>query len=307
MRSIILIGLSLLSYSSFTQAANSTTPNRAHCVDPIRFDACFKNADNTQAKCVKDAKGDNSTITTCQRKGYETKLNCYLSFCWNKVYSCEYQFLANQLVDSVLDGGGSIPCYPAPDNAPGGCSCNIGKLYHNFTESVRAGLATCNQTQTDASDVKACDCCAFGSAFAAFYAYCPQTDANSVSLSDAINRLHLFEGRLASCVGAYNASTCESKYGFAPPAGNKTLSADSLPSWTGTSPLSTMSGSLTSPPGGPTVTWTAVDDVLIATAAPYNAQNAASTATSAARRGSKIMFEGSWMFLVAASLFGMHV
>jgi hypothetical protein len=87
MKTLTLLAIVLASRLSLTRAdsVNATTPNRRHCIDPVRFDKCFSNAANTQLGCVKAAKGDSTTVTNCQQSGQETKLNCFLSYCWNKV------------------------------------------------------------------------------------------------------------------------------------------------------------------------------------------------------------------------------
>jgi hypothetical protein len=47
-----------------------------------------------------------------------------------QVYSCEYQLQVSDVVSSCLDDPdiNSIPFWPPPDNANGGCNCNIGKI-----------------------------------------------------------------------------------------------------------------------------------------------------------------------------------
>jgi hypothetical protein len=88
----------------------------------------------------------------------------------------------------------------------------------------------------------------------------------------ALDGLHALEA-VHTCANSYSPTDCEAQYGLAPPAGGLFLSVDNLPSWTGTNPLSTLSGSFTSPPGGATITWIAVSHQFTATAAPYNAKN----------------------------------
>lgn len=55
-----------------------------------------------------------------------------LTYMCAQVYTCEYDELVAAMVDMCDVSGGVdtnvIPYYPAPDSAPGSCSCNQGKL-----------------------------------------------------------------------------------------------------------------------------------------------------------------------------------
>jgi hypothetical protein len=87
----------------------------------------------------------------------------------SQVYGCEYQATAILISPLIQSSGGAIPFYPAPDNAPGVCSCNVGKLFENFTAAIKQAPKACDQNL--AGDIQGCNCCTWSAAFAAYVLY----------------------------------------------------------------------------------------------------------------------------------------
>lgn len=86
-----------------------------------------------------------------------------------QVYSCEYQVLVGGLLAEQSDPTTSdIPFWPAPANAPGGCSCNFGDIYQNVTASMDLIQTECPQyVSSGAIALGACQCCAWSAAVSA--------------------------------------------------------------------------------------------------------------------------------------------
>ena len=73
-----------------------------------------------------------------------------------KVYSCGVQELVNLI--SVNNGNAGFPYYPAPDNAPGGCSCNLELVGQVVLEALTAASACLSTYGVGSND--GCLCCA---------------------------------------------------------------------------------------------------------------------------------------------------
>lgn len=98
-----------------------------------------------------------------------------------QAYSCEYQYLVSAYkLQRTVDE--QIPFYPAPDNAPGGCSCNLGEVETNATASVAKVQSTCHQyvTSIGTDDLLTCQCCAWSASVSA-YAVASTTKACSIA------------------------------------------------------------------------------------------------------------------------------
>lgn len=69
-----------------------------------------------------------------------------------QVYTCEYDQLVANAIDSCLTSSGldndGIPYYPAPDSAPGSCSCNQGNVLLT-TMKITAQLDALNGNRTN--------------------------------------------------------------------------------------------------------------------------------------------------------------
>ncbi|KAI9372219.1 hypothetical protein BJX61DRAFT_508189 [Aspergillus egyptiacus] len=161
------------------------------CAAPDEFISCYEDADAWYEEC---------TERTCNARDYEClkdcrcglegeHTRCAATFCWNMAYSCEYQLQTYTAVNSACYDAGplSIPFWPPPDNADGGCSCNIGEL----GTAMERGSQTMQQCIADADlftnipaelepDTHACICCGISSTLSVIPEICPGLDPDVV-------------------------------------------------------------------------------------------------------------------------------
>lgn len=83
------------------------------------------------------------------------------------MHGCEYQNYAHSMLfdcPHVIDTK-ALPFFPAPENAPGICSCNFGAADIETIDVLYNQVATCNKTNDGIRDgigrqlEKACLCC----------------------------------------------------------------------------------------------------------------------------------------------------
>lgn len=176
----------------------------AKCYDKAddSYTSCItNNCAGGSTSCVKSCNGDRDCIAKqCPNLGIDCinvcecirsrdQIDCTASSCWNQVrsrtnnitwsgqltivssqvYSCEYQVLAEDLLNNCIKQHlEDIPFWPPPDNAPGGCSCNFGKAdkqelqISNYIETCANNMTNLNQ-MSDVDDMtnysQACMCC----------------------------------------------------------------------------------------------------------------------------------------------------
>ena len=88
-----------------------------------------------------------------------------------QIYGCEYQSVVAQYFDLCPLAAAPVPYWPAPDNAPGGCSCNTGEVLEAYIAAEAQSVA-CLQNATSMTNTNnleyiskmdtACGCCATG-------------------------------------------------------------------------------------------------------------------------------------------------
>jgi hypothetical protein len=112
-----------------------------------------------------------------------------------------------------------------------------------------------------------------------FYGICPDTSTDGLGVETFDSTIGDYESEAASCAGL-TADLCAS-YGFWSADNGTFLDPDNLPA-TGTQALSTTAGpsSLTTPPAGATITWTALNQTFTVTASAYDAKNVAAGSTA---------------------------
>ncbi|KAF7624840.1 hypothetical protein AFLA_001720 [Aspergillus flavus NRRL3357] len=135
------------------EAADMRYRDASNCVDPESFMSCRHRARESRIDCVskrcyvaedpciKVCDGDDTCMREkcnalqnechrpCECAEAQDIIDCTATSCWNEVYSCEYGVSVSGLVYSCPDVNlDQIPFWPAPDNAPSGCVCNVGKI-----------------------------------------------------------------------------------------------------------------------------------------------------------------------------------
>ncbi|KAJ4115402.1 hypothetical protein NW768_011254 [Fusarium equiseti] len=266
----ILRVVSLLTIISPISAAKYGYIESKDCVDPSGYEQCYKSKDAERNDCItNNCKNQNiDCINVCDCVFNLDVIDCALTHCWNKVYSCEYQ-------NTVLELGGvcidekfeNIPFFPAPDNAPDACSCNLGKVVTSLNRAVEE-LDTCIERNQDTWDslsidehevfIKACKCCTSSGILSSFWDICPDTKPSLLGADEYWNALISKDEDYPQC-GDYNdVYSCAKDLKFTPPGKDKSANfygPGELPK-NGTKTLSNMEGSITSPLSGATFTWT---------------------------------------------------
>ncbi|KAG9529066.1 hypothetical protein KCU93_g3867, partial [Aureobasidium melanogenum] len=141
------------------------------CAAPKEMQTCW------QAQNYTDEYLDNSC------SGLQNRVDCALTNCWNRVYSCDYQQLLLAYNETCNDPDPDsntpalqLPFYPAPADAAGECSCNL-QTVRDRSESVFEGFQTClqkvHEEDGDVDDdddqysylgkpAPQCNCCIYG-------------------------------------------------------------------------------------------------------------------------------------------------
>ncbi|KAK6000704.1 hypothetical protein QM012_003429 [Aureobasidium pullulans] len=250
--------------------------------------------------------------------GLQNRIECALTNCWNRVYSCDYQQLLLAYNETCPDQGPSaksptleLPFYPPPADAAGECSCNL-KTVSESLESPFDGFQTCLQkvhqedgVTDDENDqytyfgkpAPQCDCCVYGAVAAALWDTCPSQNPGFIAL-DTVKQLYIDTAiiagniTLAECPSILsNKSFSCSDYGFANYGKNASDYAKPTPLHSATGTWSEVNGILTSPVSGPTYTWTAWNTTVTITAASVEA--VATRSASATGKGSGAATSGS--------------
>ncbi|RYP88464.1 hypothetical protein DL770_004628 [Monosporascus sp. CRB-9-2] len=216
------------------------------CVDRSGMEQCYEEADEAWTDCInencKDQNIDCHNVCSCIQT--MDMIDCAGRHCWNQVYSCEYQLTAGDIGTFCLNPKfDAIPFYPPPDNAPGSCSCNMGKIITSLYRSLDE-LDTCG---------------AHGEEIVGqFWEVCPNTDPSLLGADEIYQSLVVQDENWPQCAEYMEAFPCGSTLGFTPPGGD-----DSGPFYepgnfppNGTATTSNIAGSITSPVSGAKYTWT---------------------------------------------------
>lgn len=160
-----LYGLFLAGLASLAVAADVTLTSSG-CADASGFEKCQASANKDTSSCIAQARHDNSQVEllACGCQDYVDNFNCYAAFCWNRVWECEYQeYMVSYFMNCNI-AKQPVPYFPAPKNAPGACSCNVGQVYLNIQDVIQQ-TATCSNA-ADSGDagnnlqqIEGCNCC----------------------------------------------------------------------------------------------------------------------------------------------------
>ncbi|KAF2163546.1 hypothetical protein M409DRAFT_26159 [Zasmidium cellare ATCC 36951] len=236
------LALSLL-FAIVSAAPNYTIPVE-RCISPNGFNSCQSQVNSVAQNCESTAGGDQDKIAACAQVATEFTLNCVYEDCWNIVYSCEVQELASLVAQNF--GASNLLYYPAPDNAPGRCSCNL-ELVEEVVVGLLASLGNC--TNSHADNLDGCTCCAQSGAYAGLYEVCPSVDPKILlqTLPGIDTLLGTYDPQFANCGPNLQNLDCVKDLGY-PDLNSASLSyLTALPSSTGTASYSDLSGELSSP------------------------------------------------------------
>ncbi|KIM94371.1 hypothetical protein OIDMADRAFT_60701 [Oidiodendron maius Zn] len=257
----------------------------AGCVDEAGTTACLALADSAMAASCSTLCGctdpftcsqaSDACLTGCVCVATQSYLNCVLSSCWNKVYSCEYQTLAVDAVNICpIAVPAGIPYFLSIPNQPGSCSCELSALWAATYAAPFSGL-NCTTANPDAAASQRCACCAVEESISAYYDIC-----NTVDPAYLPAAIKIPWGYYPQCESTLAGTDC-TNLGFGLPAVNDSvLYSTLLPN--GTATLSNQGGMLTSPPYGSTTAWYflgSTGPATTATAAAYTAGNQGTQST----------------------------
>nr|RBQ94008.1 hypothetical protein FVER53263_09992 [Fusarium verticillioides] len=266
-------------YASFSSAC---------CADASGFEKCQASASKKTSSCIAQARHDNSQeeLLACSCQDYVDNFNCYAAFCWNRVWECEYQEYMVSYFMNCATAKQPVPYFPAPKNAPGACSCNVGQVYLNIQDAIQQ-TATCsnNADSGDAGSnlqqIEGCNCCEISGALSSIVEICPKTDPNLIGLK----QISALESELnvdyKSCGSYMETYDCSSQLSYSLD-GVSTYYKPDDPLKTGTATLSNDPGSVTAPASGKVFSYTNGGDgtVYTITAAGVGKDNSGSKGSS---------------------------
>ncbi|KAJ5166275.1 uncharacterized protein N7482_005056 [Penicillium canariense] len=285
----------LLSLAAFSSLAVADTAgyfdNTSFCVDSKGFEKCYEKVKTSYENCISSncsggskscydsCDGDTSCMGThCPNLGIDCinacgcvratdQIDCAASSCWNQVYSCEYQQTAEDVIKLCINfDADQIPYWPPPDDAIGGCSCNIAKADRKEL-LISAQLTECTNNMTNLDQLsttdeitvyeQACMCCAQSAIVSAIWGTCPNTKPSLIGADDWYS-MFLGPNHWDECEEYLAAYDCDRDLGYAAESAGDThtfYKPNNIPK-NGTESLFNTGSALTSPVSGATFTWT---------------------------------------------------
>ncbi|OJJ46275.1 hypothetical protein ASPZODRAFT_41516, partial [Penicilliopsis zonata CBS 506.65] len=263
------------------QAHAQTNITADVCADPTAYTTCNGDVATQAATCIDACDDYDICVLACGCVMYQEYINCMASTCWNQVYTCEYQKFITEYFDYCDLATVPIPFWPAPNDAPNRCSCNLGLIYETALGFV-AEETDClsNATSLDLTDPEkaseedlACNCCAVSGGLSAIYEICPDTIP---ALAGANEWLSIATGYgyatdWSSCGTSMDEFNCMADLGFKAPSENSTTfyQPGDFPA-NGTHSLSNVGGAVTAPPSGSVMSWHQSTVSYTVTASAYN-------------------------------------
>ncbi|EED18720.1 conserved hypothetical protein [Talaromyces stipitatus ATCC 10500] len=261
------------------------------CADPSAFTSCTTQALATSKGCTDMCNGSKMCVLGCGCAMYQSYINCVAESCWNQAYSCEYDKLVAAYFSQCSTAAEPIPFWPAPDSAPGGCSCNLGKVLQSVTKAQQE-YNTCITNDTSTSVIQqgnqntACGCCEVSAGLSAMYETCPDTipadmGADIWLQASTIYGTVIHWDKCGSVLDQYNCHNL----GFAPPSSNSSTfykPANLPPNGTLTLYNTGPANAVTAPPSGSVFTWSQSSVMYTVTASPWKNGQIMVTSTSIA-------------------------
>ncbi|KAL5361464.1 hypothetical protein BJX96DRAFT_85207 [Aspergillus floccosus] len=229
------------------------------CVDRSGFKSCTRRVYDSSVDCRTNC-GDNDgdCYFNCRCLEAQHMINCVATNCWNEVYSCAYQRQVLELLYICPDVGmDQTPFFPAPDNAPGGCVCNLGQLAKK-QDLITDHAVDCGLSETELErDLRGCQCCTMSALISSIWDTCPNTDPDFITAS-FWNETLFSPYDWDTCGPTLREYDCANALGFgADPAGGieNFRSPNNVPE-NATGRLTNTGVSITTPISGSTFTWT---------------------------------------------------
>ncbi|XMA10509.1 hypothetical protein WAI453_003300 [Rhynchosporium graminicola] len=163
----------LLGYAVIVQSAEynrmEVFKNVEGCVDQDKFVECYTGNGGV---------GRKNGVHMCRY--FEKDINCFATYCWNKVNTCQYQQIAINY-HNWCSKRIEIPYFPTPLNATNDCSCNFGMVVNAWDEAKKHAKACRDaakkkKTMTGVAEYYRCKCCQVSDSYAVVDAICPKAD-----------------------------------------------------------------------------------------------------------------------------------
>lgn len=283
-----LLSLSALGAATLALAQSNITAS--DCADPSAFTTCTTKVTTETKGCLDICSGSNVCVLACGCAEYQGYMNCVAESCWNQAYSCEYDKLVAQYFIQCPIATEPIPFWPAPDNAPRGCSCNLGKVVQSVNKAQKEyDSCITNSTTTSAIDLAnkdtACGCCEVSAGLSAMYETCPDTIPSDMGADLWLSSATLYETVIdwGTCGSVLDSYSCPN-LGFAPPSSKSDTfyKPNNLPP-NGTQTLYNTGAvtAVTAPPSGSVFSWSQSTWTYTVTASPWKNNNVKETGTAA--------------------------
>ncbi|KAJ5370746.1 uncharacterized protein N7496_006838 [Penicillium cataractarum] len=282
----ILLLLTALGAANIAFAQTNITANA--CADPSAFTSCTTQALTASTGCMNLCAGNKICVLGCGCAMYQSYMNCVAESCWNQAYSCEYDELVAEYFLECPTATEPIPYWPAPDNAPAGCSCNLGKVLQSVLNAQKEyNSCITNNTSTSVIELSnkdtACGCCEVSAGLSAMYETCPDTIPAKMGADLWLNTATLYGAVIDwdTCGSVLDNYKCPN-LGFAPPSSNSSTfyKPNSFPA-NGTQTLYNTGAAtaLTAPPSGSVFSWSQSSVTYTVTASPWKNNEVKATGT----------------------------
>ncbi|PMD47251.1 hypothetical protein L207DRAFT_506248 [Hyaloscypha variabilis F] len=249
--------LSLLLVSNAVQAQqflNFTEIDPSECAAPAAYSACYGDVVVSTAKCVNEFSDNPTAQKGCGCTDGEGKINCFAQACWNRVYGCEYQRQVDYYRAECELRSPDIPFWPAPDNAPGGCSCNTGVIIETIYVAEVDFYSCIQGDDGSLTHLYECVCCGIAVGASALFDICPATNPEDIGLSVILNDFNQTVP-WPSCGAYLDGIDCVSGFGYVAPLTTGSIYGPSNTPVPGTQTLFDEPGEVTAPPSGSVFTW----------------------------------------------------
>ncbi|KAJ6043526.1 uncharacterized protein N7446_001724 [Penicillium canescens] len=288
----------LAAFAGLANAQTNITDNA--CASSSEYKKCNSDVSSKWSSCIRDCNGDGNCIVDCGCTSHQKYINCMAETCWNQVYSCEYQLFVQQYFAICPSASEPIPFWPAPDNAPNRCSCDLGKVLQttlssrndqvqcmrNVTDRIRSDVTDLSNLSNGldiAGQATDCACCGASASISAAYEICPDTKPTlagadlwpiffPADLPNLYTSLPNWNWAWPSCDSKLDDASCQD-LGFKD--ADKFYKPGDFPN-NGTSTLHNVGGTVTAPPSGTVLTWSQSSTTYTVTATGYDQKAVAS-------------------------------
>ncbi|KAJ5663817.1 hypothetical protein N7507_004548 [Penicillium longicatenatum] len=296
-----IVVAAILGFVQLAQAQTNITASA--CAASSVYSTCNRDVADKWSSCLNGCNGNADCSVDCGCVAHQEYINCMAHSCWNQVYSCEYQLFVQQYFAICPSAIEPIPFWPAPDDAPHRCSCDLGKVLKS-TLTARKEQVSCILNVTDqtvntatsaitnlgdlanigniANTATECACCGSSASLSAAWEVCPNTVPRLAGAdlwgiffpSDYPNLYNSVPNFVwDSCDSTLSSTDCQN-IGFTDPS-DKFYRPGDFPS-NGTSTLNNVGGTVSAPPSGTVIIWSQSTTTWTVTATGYDAKAVAS-------------------------------